>query len=113
MPRLYPMRYAATAATLRQQDQVIGITTMTRLISGPTRIQAQGQPPKVIEEYVGRVNSATTAVSVARMISPMGWSEPGQTPEFSEFTIVLRGTLHIETRAGAFRVEAGQGVIVD
>lgn len=84
---------------------------MARIITGPKRIEAHGQPPKVIEEFVGRVNSGTSAVSVARMKSPKGWSEPGQTPEFDEFTVVLRGALHVETRGGSLRVAAGQAVV--
>jgi ethanolamine utilization protein EutQ (cupin superfamily) len=86
---------------------------MVRVIKEPKRIEAHGQPPKVIEEFVGRVNSATSAVSVARMVSPSGWSEPGQTPEFDEFTVVLRGALHVETRDGDLRAEAGQTVVVE
>ncbi len=86
---------------------------MPRLINAPTRIQAQGQPPKTIEEYVGRINSQTETVSIARMISPAGWSEPGQTPEFDEYTVVLRGELQIETREGVLRVRAGQAAIVN
>jgi mannose-6-phosphate isomerase-like protein (cupin superfamily) len=86
---------------------------MPRLLPNPTRIQAHGQPPKVIEEYVGRVNSGTSAVSIARMISPSGWSEPGQTPEFDEYTVVLRGTLRVESRDGVFDVSAGHAVIVN
>ena len=86
---------------------------MVRVIDEPKRIEAHGQPPKVIEEFVGRVNSATSAVSVARMVSPHGWSEPGQTPEFDEFTVVLRGALQVETRESVLRVEAGQAVIVE
>ncbi len=66
---------------------------MADYIQKPTMITAAGQPPKSIEEYFGRVNSQTTAVSVARMKSPAGWSEPGQTPEFDEYTVVLRGAL--------------------
>jgi mannose-6-phosphate isomerase-like protein (cupin superfamily) len=85
---------------------------MPQLISGPTRIQAHGEPPKTIEEFVGRVNSATEAVSIARMVSPAGWSEPGQTPEFDEYTVVLRGQLQVETRDGLHRVPAGQAIIV-
>jgi quercetin dioxygenase-like cupin family protein len=85
---------------------------MPRMIESPTRIQAQGQPPKIIEEYVGRVNSQTEALSIARMISPPGWGEPGQTPEFDEFTIVLRGQLQVETRDSLHQVAAGQAVIV-
>jgi mannose-6-phosphate isomerase-like protein (cupin superfamily) len=84
---------------------------MARLIPAPTRIQAVGHPPKLIEEYVGRVNTDTPAVSVAHMTSPAGWSEPGQTPDFDEYTVVLRGTLHVETREGTLRVAAGQAVI--
>jgi quercetin dioxygenase-like cupin family protein len=83
---------------------------MPQRIDGPTRIQAHGEPPKVIEEYFGRVNSGTTALSVARMVSPAGWSEPGQTPEFQEFTVVLRGALVVETRGGVQTISAGQAV---
>jgi mannose-6-phosphate isomerase-like protein (cupin superfamily) len=84
---------------------------MARLIAGPTKIEAAGNKPKLIEEYIGRVNSETAAVSIARMQSPGGWVEPGQTPEFDEYTVVLRGTLHVETRAGTLEVHAGQAVI--
>ena len=85
---------------------------MPQLIEAPTRIQAHGQPPKTIEEFIGRVNSKTGSVSVARMISPSGWSEPGQTPDFDEFTVVLRGELQIETREGVHRIAAGQAIVV-
>ena len=81
------------------------------LISQPTRIQAAGNKPKLIDEYIGRVNSATAGVSVAHMRSPSGWVEPGQTPEFEEFTIVLKGALHVEHNGGSFDVSAGQAVI--
>ena len=84
---------------------------MVRVIQEPKRIEAVGQPPKIIEEFIGRVNSSTPIVSVARMASPAGWSEPGQTPEFDEFSIVVRGSLHVETREGTFRIYAGQAVI--
>jgi mannose-6-phosphate isomerase-like protein (cupin superfamily) len=83
---------------------------MPRIIPAPTRIEAHGQPAKTIEEFVGRVNSATETVSIARMVSPMGWSEPGQTPEFEEFTLVLRGELQVETREGTWQVAAGQAI---
>jgi len=86
---------------------------LAQLIPQPKRIEAAGHPPKTIEEFIGRVNSATSVVSVARMVSPAGWSEPGQTPEFDEFSIVLRGTLQVETREGAFRVNAGQAVVAE
>jgi quercetin dioxygenase-like cupin family protein len=86
---------------------------MPRVIEAPTRIHAHGQPPKVIEEYIGRVNTGTAELSVARMISPPGWSEPGQTPEFGEYTLVLRGTLHVESLGGDFDVAAGQAIIIE
>ena len=81
------------------------------LISEPTRIQAAGNKPKLIDEYIGQVNSKTDAVSVAHMRGPSGWIEPGQTPEFDEFTIVLRGSLHVEHKGGRLDVQAGQAVI--
>jgi mannose-6-phosphate isomerase-like protein (cupin superfamily) len=81
------------------------------LILQGTRIQAAGNKPKLIDEYIGRVNSATAAVSVAHMRSPGGWQEPGQTPEFEEFTVVLKGVLHVEHKHGALDVRAGQAVI--
>ncbi len=84
---------------------------MPTLIPKPTRIQAAGNKPKIIEEYIGRVNSQTTDVSVAHMRSPGGWVEPGQTPEFDEYTVVLTGTLRVETKEGALDVHAGQAVI--
>ena len=84
---------------------------MPRFIPAPTRIHASGTPPKVIEEFIGRVNSETSSVSIARMQSPPGWSEPGQTPEFDEYTVVLRGTLRVETRTGNHDVTAGQAII--
>jgi mannose-6-phosphate isomerase-like protein (cupin superfamily) len=80
-------------------------------IESPTRVTAAGNKPKLIDEYVGRVNSATQGVSVAHMRSPGGWREPGQTPEFDEFTVVLRGNLRVEHRDGAMDVSAGQAVI--
>jgi ethanolamine utilization protein EutQ (cupin superfamily) len=83
---------------------------MARLIEGPTVIEAAGNKPKRIEEFVGRVNSASEAVSIARMKSPGGWLEPGQRPEFAEFTLVLTGSLHVETTSGTLVVGAGQAV---
>ena len=85
---------------------------MATLIQKPTVIEAAGQPPKCIEEFVGRVNSDTSAVSIARMKSPSGWSEPGQTPEFDEYTVVLRGALRVTLRDGERDVRAGEAVIV-
>ncbi len=81
-------------------------------IAKPTIVQAAGNKPKVIEEFFGRVNSQTGDLSIARMQSPGGWVEPGQTPEFDEYTVVLRGTLRVTTREGALDVKAGQGVIL-
>src|SRR6516165_4682477 len=83
---------------------------MPRIIHSPTRIQAEGQPPKIIEEFFGRVNSGTSAVSIARMVSPSGWSEPGQTPSFDEFTVVLRGRLQVETCDAVHQVSVGQAI---
>jgi quercetin dioxygenase-like cupin family protein len=81
-------------------------------IAKPTVIAAAGNKPKVIREFVGRVNSKTDAVSVAQMISPGGWIEPGQRPEFDEFTVVLKGALHVQTEDGAvLEVKAGEAVI--
>src|SRR3954451_11240652 len=84
---------------------------MPKLIKSPTVIQAAGNKPKRIEEYVGRVNSGHDAVSVARMVSPQGWVEPGQRPEFEEVTVVLRGTLRVEHDGGAMDVRAGQAIV--
>jgi mannose-6-phosphate isomerase-like protein (cupin superfamily) len=84
---------------------------MATLIQQPSIVQAAGNKPKIIEEYVGRVNSKTDSVSVARMKSPSGWVEPGQTPEFDEYTVVLRGTLRVTTKSGSMDVHAGQAVI--
>jgi mannose-6-phosphate isomerase-like protein (cupin superfamily) len=83
---------------------------MPKLISAPTRITAAGNKPKLIDEFVGHVNSAESRLSVAHMRSPGGWIEPGQTPEFDEFTIVLNGMLHVEHRGGAIDVRPGQAV---
>jgi len=84
---------------------------MPTFIPGPKIVEAAGNKPKRIEEYVGRVNSGTASVSVARMVSPAGWVEPGQTPEFDEYTLVLKGTLHVKTREGEINVAAGQAII--
>jgi mannose-6-phosphate isomerase-like protein (cupin superfamily) len=84
---------------------------MPTLIEKPTRIEAAGNKPKLIDEHVGRVNSKTEAVSVAHMRSPGGWVEPGQTPEFDEYTVVLRGVLRVEHKGGTIDVRAGQAII--
>jgi mannose-6-phosphate isomerase-like protein (cupin superfamily) len=84
---------------------------MPRLIAAPTIIESAGNKPKRIEEYAGRVNSGHSAVSVARMVSPGGWREPGQRPDFEEVTVVLRGRVHVEYEGGALDVRAGQAVV--
>jgi mannose-6-phosphate isomerase-like protein (cupin superfamily) len=84
---------------------------MPKLIEKPTKIDCVGTKPKQIQEFAGRVNSGHKEVSVARMISPSGWEEPGQTPEFEEITVVLKGTLRVEFKGGALDIHAGQGVV--
>lgn len=84
---------------------------MPTLIPAPTRVEAAGNKPKLIDEYVGRVNTRTVDASIAHMRSPGGWQEPGQTPEFDEYTVVLRGLLRVEHVGGALDVRAGQAVI--
>lgn len=85
---------------------------MAQLINNPTIVKAAGNKPKRIEEYVGRVNSKTESVSIARMKSPGGWVEPGQTPAFDEYTVVLSGRLQVKTKAHVYDVQAGQAIIV-
>jgi len=84
---------------------------MPTLIEKPTRIEAAGTKPKTIKEFVGRVNSKTSALSVAHMRSPAGWLEPGQTPEFDEYTLVLKGVLRVTHKNGTLDVGAGQAVV--
>ena len=84
---------------------------MPELIPTPTRIVAAGNKPKAIDEYVGRVNSRTTALSIAHMRSPAGWEEPGQRPEFDEYTLVLKGMLRVSHESGSLDVRAGQAVV--
>lgn len=86
-------------------------TIVPTLILKPTRIEAAGNKPKVIEEFIGRVNSQAAALSVARMQSPPGWTEPGQTPDFEEYTIVLKGSLRVTHEKGTLEVAAGQAVV--
>ena len=85
---------------------------MPELITGPTRVEAAGNKPKLIDEFIGRVNSRESSLSVARMRSPGGWVEPGQTPDFDEYTVVLGGLLRVEHRGGLIDVQAGQAVVV-
>lgn len=86
---------------------------MTHLVQGPTVIEAEGNPPKAIEEFIGRVNTGTQELSIARMKSPAGWSEPGQSPEFTEYTVVLKGLLRVTTRERVLDVGAGEAVVVE
>ena len=83
---------------------------MVKFISGPTRIEAPGNKPKLIDEFFGMVNSAEDKLSIAHMRSPSGWEEPGQRPEFDEYTLVLRGALQVQTEDEVFTVEAGQAI---
>jgi quercetin dioxygenase-like cupin family protein len=85
---------------------------MADLIESPVRVEAAGQPPKTIEEFTGRASTGEERASVARMRSPKGWTEPGQRPEFDEYTIVLEGVVRVETAAGTLEVAAGQAVVV-
>ena len=84
---------------------------MPTIIKSPTKIEAAGNKPKLIEEFVGRVNSSHENISIAKMQSPAGWEEAGQTPEFDEFKLVLKGTLRVETKNQVFEVNAGQAII--
>ncbi len=84
---------------------------MPTWIEGPTRVEAVGNLPKLIDEYAGRVNSGDAGLSIAHMRSPSGWVEPGQTPDFDEYTVVLKGVLRVEHRGGSFEVRGGQAVI--
>jgi mannose-6-phosphate isomerase-like protein (cupin superfamily) len=84
---------------------------MPTLFSQPTKIEAAGNKPKIIEEFIGRVNSNESRLSVAKMKSPGGWVEPGQTPQFDEFTVVLKGMLRVKHKGGEIDVKAGQAII--
>lgn len=85
---------------------------MPTFIKTPSIITAAGNPPKHIEEFIGRINSETKHISIARMKSPAGWREPGQTPEFDEYTLVLKGSLNVKTRDNIYRVGPGQAIII-
>lgn len=86
---------------------------MATIIKSPTIVKAAGNKPKEIREYFGRVNSSTDILSIAHMKSPEGWKEPGQTPEFDEYTLVLKGTLKVETNDSSYLVKAGQAVLLN
>jgi ethanolamine utilization protein EutQ (cupin superfamily) len=102
---------AILVLNLKTENRKPKTNTMPTHITTPTIIHAAGNKPKKIEELIGRVNSQTDALSIARMTSPAGWVEPGQTPEFDEYTVVLRGELHVKTRGESFVVAAGQAII--
>ena len=85
---------------------------MPDFIDSPTIIEAPGNIPKIIKEFIGCVNTGTREVSIAKMESPSGWTEPGQTPEFDEYTLVLKGTLTVETKEKTFEVNAGQAITI-
>ena len=84
---------------------------MPTVVKKPTIIEAAGNKPKIIKEFIGRVNSGTSEVSIAKMESPAGWVEPGQTPEFDEYTVVLKGILHVKTKESVYEVNAGEAII--
>jgi mannose-6-phosphate isomerase-like protein (cupin superfamily) len=84
---------------------------MPEFIDSPTTIEAAGNVPKIIKEFIGCVNSKTSDISIAKMESPAGWIEPGQTPEFDEYTVVLKGTLFVQTRDEGFEINAGQAIV--
>jgi len=86
---------------------------MAKLISFPSEIECAGNKPKIIREFIGRVNSKTEDVSIAKMNSPIGWIEPGQTPEFDEYTVVLKGNLRVETKSETIDVRAGEAIITN
>ena len=84
---------------------------MPTLITSPKIIEAAGNKPKIISEFIGRVNSSNENISIAKMTSPVGWEEPGQTPEFDEYTLVLKGMLRVQTKENVLEVNAGQAII--
>lgn len=83
---------------------------MPKIISNPIQIEAAGTGNKIIQEFFGKITSADSNISIAKMISPEGWSEPGQTPEFDEYTLVLKGCMHVETKTGLNVIKAGQAI---
>ena len=83
---------------------------MAKKFSEPTNIKCVGTKPKIIKEFFGRVNSKTEELSIAKMNSPVGWAEPGQTPEFDEYTVVLKGCLKVETKSETFNIRAGEAI---
>jgi len=111
-----PPKRLQTGAKKRRAPLKRGVkkyTDMPIKINKPTVIEAAGNKPKRIEEYIGLVNSDTTALSIARMVSPEGWVEPGQQPEFTEYTVVLKGMLRVKTESGELDVHAGEAIIIN
>lgn len=108
-----PVRICELGQQTASADPLLStkLHTMPKLIASPQRIEAAGNKPKLIDEYVGRVNTQTSAASIAHMRSPAGWVEPGQTPQFDEYTVVLKGMLRVEGRDGTLDVRAGQAVL--
>ncbi|MDH3267668.1 MAG: cupin [Ignavibacteria bacterium] len=88
-----------------------GVITLPTIIKTPSGVECAGNKPKIIQEFIGRVNSSTTNISIAKMTSPAGWEEPGQTPEFDEYTLVLKGMLKVATKDKIFNVNEGQAII--
>lgn len=86
---------------------------MTQIIKSPSIVKAEGNKLKVIEEFFGRVNTGTDNISIARMKSPVGWEEPGQTPDFDEYTVVVRGNLQVETKQETHFIQAGQAILIE
>jgi mannose-6-phosphate isomerase-like protein (cupin superfamily) len=109
-PASAPWR-SSNALSVRAEGEAPYHPVMPTLIAAPTVVAAAGNKPKRIEEYAGRVNSGHEAVSVARMVSPEGWLEPGQRPDFEEITVVLKGMLRVEHEAGVIDVRAGQAIV--
>ncbi|HEX2677675.1 MAG TPA: cupin [Polyangiales bacterium] len=106
-----PAACSIAADALTSHGAALYTTIMPSLIDKPTRITAAGNKPKLIDEFVGRVNTADARLSVALMHSPAGWEEPGQRPEFDEYTLVLEGAMHVEHADGTLVVNAGQAVL--
>jgi mannose-6-phosphate isomerase-like protein (cupin superfamily) len=105
-------RSPAASGRTPARNKPVGSEAVAELIESPVRVEAAGQPPKTIEEYTGRVSTGEQRASVARMRSPAGWAEPGQRPEFDEYTVVLDGAVCVETDSGTVEVAASQAVLV-
>ena len=104
----FPVRRGGLAERYKKREMIMPVK-----IDKPTIIKAVGNKPKVIEEYIGRVNSQTSELSIAHMVSPAGWIEPGQKPDFNEYTVVLQGVLRVKTETQELEIQAGEAVIVE